>query len=56
MHEHCALINVNSELFFDQFNLLFTIYGGIIGWNVQSSSARVAHCTTNHVTKCVPRC
>ena len=49
MYEYCAFINVNCQLFIEQFHILFTIDGGTWSVKVQPSGARVAHYTPRHL-------
>ena len=39
------IVHLNSQIFFEQFHIHFKTHGGSRGDNVQSSSARIAHCT-----------
>ena len=47
VHEYLAFMNVgvNIQHLFEQFYMFFTCHGGTFGQKVQSSCARIAHCT-----------
>ena len=57
MYEYCTFINVHmsSQLLLEQFHILFESHSGTSGHKVQTTGARIAHCTPNHLARWVLR-